>query len=82
MKISDGEFPPGVALPVAKARMKIGGFDQTLAVDAAAKFVIFRVPLRAGPVELQTWFLDAGDNVLSGAYYVQAKRLASLPPGR
>ena len=73
-KHTDGEFPAGVALPIAKARLKIGTFDQTTAVAPTDKFVSFRVPLEAGPVELQTGFYDKAGQELCGAYYVYARR--------
>ena len=81
-KISDGEFPPGVALPIAKARLKIAAFDQTAVVAPADKSISFRVPLKAGSVELQTWFYDEAGKELCGAYYVYAARLPATQRAR
>jgi hypothetical protein len=70
-----GELEPGRALPVAKARLKIGSFDQSLPVSADQKFVKFSVPLEARTkTELQTWFYDAQGQELCGAYFVDVER--------
>jgi inosine-uridine nucleoside N-ribohydrolase len=71
-----------MALPIAKARLKIGMFDQTTAVVPADKFVSFRVPLKGGPTELQTWFRDEAGKELCGAYYVYVRRLLTTPSAK
>jgi arylsulfatase len=73
-KHADGEFPAGVALPIAKVRLKIGGFDQSRVVAAADKAVTFTAKLKSGQTQLQTWFYDAEGKELCGAYYVYARR--------
>jgi arylsulfatase len=73
-KVTDGELVAGKALPVAKARLKIGGFDEGRPVGEADKAAVFSVRLKAGPAELQTWFLDAADQPLCGAYAVTVLR--------
>jgi hypothetical protein len=70
----DGTYPAGVALPVAKARIKVADFDQTVAVHSADRAVSFQVPLGRGPVDLQTWFYDEGGKELCGAYFVYVQR--------
>jgi arylsulfatase A-like enzyme len=70
----DGVYPAGVALPIAKARIKVADFDQTVAVAADDRAVSFPVTLARGPVELQTWFYDEGGKELSGAYFVYVQR--------
>ncbi len=75
VKHSDGEFPAGVALPIAKTRMKIGDFDESWAVAATDKTATFRVKLPAGRTELQTWFNDAAGKEICGAYYVYVTKL-------
>ena len=67
---ADGEFPAGTALPVAKARLKIGAFDQNQAVNPLDHAVSFTLKLKAGRTQLQTWFYDATGAEISGAYYV------------
>ena len=70
----DGEFPPGVALPIVKARMKIGGFDASCAVPGDAQQATFQAKLPAGRTQLQTWFYDADGQEICGAYYVYVTR--------
>ncbi len=69
-----GEFPAGVALPIASARLRVGGHEATQPVAAGDVAVTFRVKLPAGKVELQTWFRDPGGRDICGAYYVYARR--------
>ena len=64
----------GKALPIAKARLKIGDFDQSKPVAPGDKSVVFTVPLKAGRTRLQTWFYDQSGNELCGAFYVMAYR--------
>jgi arylsulfatase A-like enzyme len=71
---TDGEFPPGVALPIAQARIRIGGCDERRAVAANDQAVIFTAKLPAGRTQLQTWFYDADGRELCGAYYVYVTR--------
>jgi hypothetical protein len=76
---ADGEFAAGVALPVAKARLKVGDFDAVRSVDAEAKAATFPVRLAAGRTKLQTWFLDSAGGEIAGAYYVTVRRTAIGP---
>jgi arylsulfatase len=78
--IADGQFPAGTNLPIAKARLRLGDFDRTVAVAESEVSITFRVTLAAGPAELRTWFLEARDQELCGAYYVYVRRLPSAPP--
>lgn len=71
---TDGEFPAGVALPIAKARVKIGNVDASSTLPAIAKQVTFKAELPAGRTQLQTWFYDGDGNELCGAYYVYVTR--------
>jgi arylsulfatase A-like enzyme len=70
----DGVFPAGEALPVANAEIKIGELRQRKAIAAADKAATFRLPLQRGRTELQTWFRDATDAEIAGAYYVYVRR--------
>jgi arylsulfatase A-like enzyme len=72
---SFGQFPAGVALPIAKARVKIGSVDVSSAAPADAKQVTFKAELPAGRTQLQTWFYDGEGKELCGAYYVYVRRL-------
>jgi arylsulfatase len=71
---ADGEFPPGAALPIARARLAIADFDQSLDTPTNAKAAHFTAVLPAGRTQLRTWFLDAEGKELCGAYYVYATR--------
>jgi hypothetical protein len=76
VKLTDGRYPEGRAMPIAKARLKIGDYDRTLPVRANGKAVTFTLPLRAtAKTRMQTWFYDAQGKELSGAYFVYARRL-------
>jgi arylsulfatase len=69
-----GEFPAGVALPIAAARLAVGGRESSRTTAAGEKAAAFTVELRPGPTTLQTWFLDAAGRELCGAYYVHVTR--------
>jgi arylsulfatase len=73
-KAVDGQYPAGKALPIAKARLKIGGVDESRSVAKEDKAVTFTAPLKAGPAQLRTWFLDSDGKELCGAYYVYVRR--------
>lgn len=70
----DGTFPAGKALPIAKAKLLVGAREQVQEVRDGEKFVRFVIPLAKGSVKVQTWFYDAQDNELCGAYYVYVHR--------
>ena len=71
----DGVYPPGKALPVAKARLAVGDVDVTQPVAEGDKAATFTVRLEAGKTQLTTWFYDAEGKELCGAFYVEARRL-------
>jgi len=64
----------GKALPIAKARLKIGDFDELKPVASGDKSAIFTIPLKAGKTRLQTWFCDQSGSELCGAFYATAYR--------
>ncbi len=70
----DGRYPAGVALPIAKARLKAGTFDRTVDVGPDDREALFHMRLPAGPVQMQSWFLDASGQPLLGAYYAYVER--------
>jgi hypothetical protein len=72
---SGGGLPEGKALPIAKARLRIGTVDERKPVPQGAKGVTFTVRLKAGerPV-LQTWFFDRTDTEVCGAYFAYVRR--------
>ena len=76
----------GNVMPIAYARILISGVrhvdlkkplvfeGEKKQVQSGDKAAIFNVHLNAGPITLHTWFDDAKNNTLSGAYYVYVKR--------
>jgi arylsulfatase len=75
LKVTDGQYPPGLPLPVARARLKVAGVDQSCDVNPGDKAVSFTVPLPKGRTQLHTWFYDADGKELCGAFYVSVRRL-------
>jgi arylsulfatase A-like enzyme len=74
-KAVDGGLPPGKALPIVRARLKIGDVDASKPVAAADREVVFSVKLKAGTrTQMQTWFFDAGGKELCGAYFAYVYR--------
>jgi arylsulfatase len=73
-RVTDGVLPAGAALPIAKARVKIGSVDVSAPVGAGDKAVTFQVMLHRGPAELQTWFYDDQGQEICGAYFVRVLR--------
>ncbi|MCX8038352.1 MAG: arylsulfatase [Candidatus Sumerlaeia bacterium] len=71
-----GELPEGKALPIVKARLKIGDvLDETKPVAAGDKEIRFSVALKAGTkTEMQSWFYDANGGQLCGAYFAYVTR--------
>ena len=69
-----GAIKGGKALPIVKARLKVGDFDKTVPVTDRMKEVTFRVPLTPGEASIETWFVRT-DGSASGAYYLYVRRL-------
>jgi arylsulfatase A-like enzyme len=70
----DGSYPEGKALPIARARLRVGDFDATMPVSPTDKEAVFEARLKAGRTELQGWFHDAQGRELCGAFYVEVLR--------
>ena len=68
------ETAAGRAVPVTRARIRIGAEDRTIDVKPADTAAVFEFSLPAGPAELQTWLISP-DGSERGAYYVYARRL-------
>ena len=69
------DFARCQALPIAGARLRIGGLDKTIAVRPGDKAAVFEIELPGGDTEMKTWFLDAAGKELCGAYYVDVELL-------
>lgn len=73
-KHTDGVFPAGVALPVAKARILLGDIERTLDVETTDKEVTFIVPLSVGRTKFEASFTHKDGKEICGAYYVYIQR--------
>jgi arylsulfatase A-like enzyme len=74
-QLTDGELTAGVALPIAQARVLIGGQMHTQPVGPADEAASFCVNLAAGATLLHTWFDDEDNQPICGAYYVSVERM-------
>lgn len=63
------------AMEATAARITIGDVDERVDLKKDATGATFRVKLKAGPTQLQTW-LTRGDGKEHGAYYVEVRQLA------
>ncbi len=70
----DGNYPAGVTLPIAKARIKAGDFEQSSIVTPTDKSITFTASLKRGPLDVQTWFSDERGQDICGAYFVYVRR--------
>jgi arylsulfatase len=76
VKLTDGELPPGKAIPIAQARLRIADKDQTQGASGSdAQHITFRLSLPKGRTTMEATFLDAAGQPLLGAYYVYVRRL-------
>jgi hypothetical protein len=73
-KAVDGVFPEGIALPITKARLRIGDIDLSKPVKAEDSFVAFEVDLAPGKEKLLTSFLGSAGEEICGAFYVTTER--------
>ncbi len=73
-EVTDGVYDEGVAMPIHRARIGIGGQRREQLVEADDGAATFTVDLEAGPVLLHTWFDDERNQPLCGAYYVHVSR--------
>ncbi|MDO8540892.1 MAG: arylsulfatase [Opitutaceae bacterium] len=62
------------ALPVARARLKIGASVQEADVGSQDKAKVFTVKVNAGPADLEATLLDKNGKPLCSAYYVYVRR--------
>jgi len=74
-QLTDGDLGEGFALPIARARLLIERRQHIQSVEPDDDAAVFTVQLNAGPTLLHTWFDDARNQPLCGAYYVHVSRL-------
>ena len=70
-----GQYPAGVALPIARAELRLAGRNLELPVGPGDREVIFKAQLGEGRTTMQTSFHDEQGRELCGAKYVYARRL-------
>jgi len=64
----------GKAVPIAKARIKVGNVDISQPTVTGQKEVSFTLHLEAGKTQLSTWFYDKDGKELCSAYYTLVER--------
>ena len=71
----DGFWPAGKALPVSKSGIQVGLDSKQQMVKPTDTESRFEMVLKTGPTTLKTWWYDANDSMLAGAYYVTVEHL-------
>jgi arylsulfatase len=71
----DCRLPAGKALPIARARLRVGTHDVDRPVAEDDREATFTVALPKGRTTVETWFYDEQGQELCGAYYVYVRRL-------
>jgi arylsulfatase len=66
--------PPGKALPIRLAKLKIAGVEQELKTAPGDRDAVFHLDLPAGRTQLHAWFQDEKGSDLCGAFYVKVLR--------
>ena len=70
----EGWYSGGRAIPVKRAKIKVGDFEDCKAVCDGDESIIFTSYMKAGPAHLQTYLEDEEGNVF-GAYYVYVTKI-------
>jgi len=66
--------PPGRALPIAAAQLRIAGFQRETKTAPDAAEARFTIQLPAGRAQLHAWFQDAEGRDLCGAFFAKVRR--------
>jgi hypothetical protein len=69
-----GQYAAGVALPIARAELKVGAPRRSSPVGPQDQEVKFLMQLSEGRTTMQATFFDEAERELCGAYYVYAER--------
>jgi hypothetical protein len=70
-----GPLGKGRAVPIVKARVKVGDAELTRPTVGGQKQVSFTLRIEAGETQLSTWFYDEHGKELCSAYYTRVERL-------
>ncbi|MBE0675581.1 MAG: arylsulfatase [Bacteroidales bacterium] len=65
------------AIPVRKARLKIGGCDEPVNVASGLAKVTFTLPLDTGAVDFQTWLIDKDGKEICSSFYASVELITS-----
>ena len=74
VKLTAGQSGPGMALPIAGARILVGGMRMSRRVKPQDLSAVFDVTLEPGRTLLHTWFDDENGEPITGSYYVYVRR--------
>jgi len=67
-------IPGGTAIPITRARLRVGDVDESIHVSKDMKAAVFALDMKAGKTRMEAWFVDANGKTYP-AYYVYVKRL-------
>jgi hypothetical protein len=74
-KLTAGTLIAGKAIPIAGARLKVAGQEQSKKSASEDQSVLFRVKLKGKEkIQIHGWFQDDSGRDLCGAYYASVKR--------
>ena len=73
--VTDGRYVKGSPLDIHGARIRVGDQEKSTSIDRSDRSAAFTFGLEKGETTLQTWFLDAREEPICGAYYVYVKRI-------
>lgn len=76
-KMRMGSLPPGKAMPIAGAKLRVGGGKEWQAKAApGARSISFRVPVeKAARIPLHAWFTGARGEDVCGAFYARIEKV-------
>jgi arylsulfatase A-like enzyme len=72
--VTDGRYVKGVPLDIHAARIRVGDQEKVKNIERSDRSAAFTFNLEKGETTLQTWFLNASDEPICGAYYLYVKR--------
>jgi len=72
--VTDGILSAGVALPIASAKIKVGGQEQSINVSDNDESARFTFDLDAGETSILSNFNDENGDRIAGAYYLYVHR--------
>lgn len=73
--VTDGIYVEGSSLDIHTARIRIGEKEQVNNLEPSDRSAAFTFELEKGENTLETWFYDAENEPICGAYYIYIKRI-------